>query len=59
MVASMRPVPDAIAAKLMESFHANLQQTGDPAGALRPASLTARESWSDPSRWAAFSLYGL
>jgi CHAT domain-containing protein len=59
VVASMWPVVDRPAAKIMTWFHEALWEGGDPARALQAATLRARERWSDPAIWAAFTLYGI
>jgi CHAT domain-containing protein len=59
VVASLWPVLDYPAFKMIEWFHASLRRTGDPAEAMRLAALAARERWIDPSIWGAFVLYGI
>jgi CHAT domain-containing protein/tetratricopeptide (TPR) repeat protein len=59
VVASLWPVVDGPACTIMTWFHEALHDTGDPAAALRTAMLRARQRWSDPGIWAAFTLYGL
>ncbi len=48
----------ATSAKLMQEFYRFLPQTGDRAVALRQAMLTTMQQYSQPKKWAAFTLMG-
>ena len=42
----------------MTEFYQNLQQKHDKATALRKAMLSAKEEYTNPLQWAAFTLIG-
>lgn len=58
IVVSLWKVPDDSTAFLMTEFYKNFSTTNDKAQALRQAMLTAKQKYSDPLHWAAFTLIG-
>ncbi|WP_432811390.1 CHAT domain-containing protein [Pantanalinema sp. GBBB05] len=58
IVVSLWKVPDDSTAFLMTEFYKNLSTTNDKAQALRQAMLAAKQKYSDPLHWAAFTLIG-
>ena len=58
VVVSLWAVPDDSTAFLMTEFYQNLQQKLDKATALRKAMLSAKEKYTNPLQWAAFTLIG-
>lgn len=58
IVVSLWKVPDDSTAFLMTEFYKNLSTTKDKAQALRRAMLTAKQKYSNPLHWAAFTLIG-
>jgi len=58
VVVSLWAVPDNSTAFLMTEFYQNLQQKHDKATALRKAMLSAKEKYTNPLQWAAFTLIG-
>ncbi len=57
VVMSLWKVDDDATAYLMEAFVFNLKKS-NPAVSLREAMLKARKKFTDPSKWAAFVLFG-
>jgi CHAT domain-containing protein len=58
VMVSLWAVDDGSTAFLMTEFYQNLQQGLDKATALRNAMLTAKDKYSDPLQWSAFTLIG-
>nr|WP_313933794.1 tetratricopeptide repeat protein [Calothrix sp. FACHB-168] len=58
VMVSLWAVDDGSTAFLMTEFYQNLQQGLDKATALRNAMLTAKDKYSDPLYWSAFTLIG-
>ncbi len=58
VLVSLWAVDDDSTAFLMTEFYKNLQQGIDKATALRKAMLTAKDKYSNPLQWAAFTLIG-
>lgn len=58
IVVSLWKVPDDSTAFLMTEFYKHLSTTNDKAQALRQAMLAAKQTYSDPLHWAAFTLIG-
>lgn len=59
VIASLWPVVDGPAGRIITWFHEGLQETGDPARAMQEATLEARRHYGHPMIWASFTLYGL
>ncbi|MBL8580101.1 MAG: CHAT domain-containing protein [Mesorhizobium sp.] len=57
VVASLWNVDDEATAQIMQAYVEALA-TDPPAEALRKAQSEARRKWKDPSRWAAFLMFG-
>jgi CHAT domain-containing protein len=58
VMVSLWAVDDGSTAFLMTEFYQNLQQGLDKATALRKAMLTAKDKYSNPLQWSAFTLIG-
>ncbi|MBD2341952.1 CHAT domain-containing protein [Calothrix sp. FACHB-156] len=58
VMVSLWAVDDGSTAFLMTEFYQNLEQGLDKATALRKAMLTAKDKYSNPLQWSAFTLIG-
>ncbi|MEC4814044.1 MAG: CHAT domain-containing protein [Scytonema sp. PMC 1069.18] len=58
VMVSLWTVDDDSTAFLMTQFYQNLQQGVDKATALRNAMLKAKDQYSNPLQWSAFTLFG-
>ncbi|BAY95283.1 MULTISPECIES: CHAT domain-containing tetratricopeptide repeat protein [unclassified Tolypothrix] len=58
VMVSLWAVDDSSTAFLMTEFYQNLQQGLDKATALRKAMLAAKDKYSNPLQWSAFTLIG-
>ncbi|MBD2358063.1 tetratricopeptide repeat protein [Tolypothrix sp. FACHB-123] len=58
VMVSLWAVDDGSTAFLMTEFYQNLQQGLDKATALRKAMLTAKDKYTNPLHWSAFTLIG-
>ncbi|GAB3988969.1 hypothetical protein GCM10029978_112750 [Actinoallomurus acanthiterrae] len=59
VVATLRDVPPAPAARITTWLHEERRVTESPAAALRTALLKGRAHYPDPAIWASFVLHGL
>jgi CHAT domain-containing protein/Flp pilus assembly protein TadD len=58
VLVSLWSVDDGSTAFLMTEFYQNMQQGLDKSTALRKAMLTAKDKYSNPLQWSAFTLIG-